>query len=171
MQTKASAVTPGCCHTCQKPPEDLAKTSRASSQALMEAVDSNRKRYQRHFLNLLQCLSESHRRATRALSLHQESAQSYLECSRHEASGESANTINRRYLLGMSKCSPQLARATTPLVANQLMRAVTNRLNRQQRISSPLRKAANSPEVPPKTTGRAPKGSMLCAHLKGGETC
>ena len=171
MQARASAVTSKCRHTCQKPLENLAKTFRASSQALMEAVDSNRKRYQRHFLNLLQCLSESHRQANRALSLPQESAHSYLECSRHEASGESAININRTYTLGTSKGSPQLARATTPLVAYQLMRAVTNRLNRQQRFCSPLRKAASSPEFLPKTTGWTPKGSMLCAYSKGGETC
>jgi hypothetical protein len=171
MPARASAVTPESRHTCLMPLGNLAGTFRASNQTLMVATDSDRKRYQRHFLNLLRCLSESHRQATRALSHLQESAQGHLECFRHEASGESANTINRMYTLGTGKSSSQLARAITPLVENQLMRAVTKRLNRQQRFCSPLRKAASSPEFPPKTSGRAPKNSALRAHSKGGETC
>jgi hypothetical protein len=171
MLARASLVALECRHICLMPLGDLAFNFRSSNQALMETADSNRKSNHRHFLNQLQCLSESHRQATRALSLLQESAHGYLECSRHEASSESAKTINRMYALGTSNGSSQLARATTRLVANQLMRAVTNRLNRQQRFCIPLREAASSPEFLPETTGITSKGSALCAHSKGGEAC
>jgi hypothetical protein len=172
MQARDSLATVEGRHICLMPLEDLAGTFRASSQALMEAADSKRKSIHRHFLNHLQCLSESHHQATRALSLLQESVHSYLECYRHEASGEPANTIIRMYALDTSKGLSQLARATSPpLVANQLMRAVKNRLNWQKRFCIPLGKVVSSPEFEPKTTGRTLKSSALCAHSKGGEAC
>jgi hypothetical protein len=141
------------------------------SKALMGAADSNRKSNYCHFLNHLECLTESHRPEIRALSHLQESAHVHLERSRHEASGEPTTPINGTHSLGGAAAPTQIARTATRLVANQLRRAVVNRLGRRQRFRTPLREAADSPEIHLATTAVTLESSAFCAHSKGGEAC